>query len=211
MVFLFPDIVKELLKLIIIKQVGINNGYCPSIIDRILSKKLKNKAISTVYPAIKEKPNPFKTITYSGNPSRKIKKFLNQKNINVAFKTNNSLEKYLKNSKNKTNKNNKSGVYQLTCGSCPKTYIGQTGRSLQTRITEHKRSFINNKNNSTYSNHLLENQHTFDENFKILHVENKGKKLNLLESLEIKRLKNSNLLLNDQLELNNSPLLNLFT
>ena len=88
-------------------------------------------------------------------------------------------------SKNSKSKNNKSGVYQLTCGSCPKTCIGQTGRSLQTRITEHKRSFINNKNNSTNSNHLLENQHTFDENFKILHVENIDKKLNLLESLEI--------------------------
>ena len=77
------------------------------------------------------------------------------------------------------------------------------------RLTEHKRSFLNNKNNSTYSNHLIENQHTFDENFKVLHVENKGKKLNFLESLEINRLKNTDILLNDQLELNHSPLLNL--
>ena len=43
-----------------------------------------------------------------------------------------------------------------------------------------------------------------------LHTENKGFKLNVLESMEINKLKNTDLLLNDQLDLNRFPLLNLF-
>lgn len=50
----------------------------------------------------------------------------------------------------------------------------------------------------------------FNEEFKILHTEKKGLKLNLLESLEINKLKTSEFLLNDQIETNSSPLLNLF-
>ena len=52
--------------------------------------------------------------------------------------------------------------------------------------------------------------HIFDDNFEILHVSNKGLKLNALESLEINKRKFDNILLNDQLDLNTSPLLNLF-
>ena len=197
----------------IIKQIAINNGYSPLIIEKMLTKKLQTKAISEIYPNVKNKNKEqtlFKCITYFGNPSAKIKKFLSGKNIKIAFKTNNSLGKWLKNSKSKTDKNNKSGIYQLNCGTCPKTYIGQTGRSFKTRIKEHKNSFLNQKNNSNYANHILNENHTFNDNFKILHLENKGKKLNFLESLEINRLKNTGTLLNDQTDLNASPLLNLF-
>ena len=194
----------------IIKQIAINNGYNPDLIDQILRKKSYKKAINLVFPHNINSSNSFKLITFIGHPSKMIGKFLNKFNINVAYKTNNTLGKFIKNSKSKTDKNKKSGVYQLTCKDCPKTYVGQTGRNFQKRIHEHYQSFIKDKNDSNYANHLIEYQHNFDPNFKILHSENKGIKLNLLESLEINKLKNSNLLLNDQLDLNNSPLLNLF-
>ena len=56
----------------------------------------------------------------------------------------------------------------------------------------------------------MQSNHEFDLNFEILHTEGKGLKLNLLESLEINKLKNTDVLLNDQIDLNNSPLLNMF-
>ena len=126
----------------IIKQIAVNNGYPPTTIDNILNAKLWKKAISEV-----DKSN---TLTYIGKPSTKIKTFLNKQNINIAFKTN----KKIKNNKTKINKNNTSGFYQLSCGCCEKIYIGQTGRSFKTRISEHKRSFLKQKTDSTYSNHL---------------------------------------------------------
>jgi GIY-YIG catalytic domain len=128
---------------------------------------------------------------------------LTKHNFNICFKTDNNLCKFIK--------NNKSGVYKLSCGSCHKKYVGQTGRSFKKRISEHKRSFLNQKTDSTYSNHIIEENHDFDENFEILHINSKGTKLNFLEALEINRLKNSENLLNDQTDINNSPLLNLFT
>ena len=45
---------------------------------------------------------------------------------------------------------------------------------------------------------------------KILHVGNKGARLNALESLEINKRKFCNVLLNDQVDIKSSPLLNLF-
>lgn len=56
---------------------------------------------------------------------------------------------------------------------------------------------------------MLEFEHNFNDNFKILHVSNKGSKLDLLETLEINKQKHLDVLLNDQVDLNNSPLLNL--
>ena len=47
--------------------------------------------------------------------------------------------------------------------------------------------------------------------FQILHIQNTGQKLNLLEALANNKLKKSQFLLNGQLDLNNSPLLDLFT
>ncbi len=43
---------------------------------------------------------------------------------------------------------------------------------------------------STFASRLLDNIHTFDHNksFKILHLKNKGSKLNILENFEILKL-----------------------
>ena len=168
------------------------------------------KAINMIYPSPKEDKNNYKVITYLGQSSEKKGKFLNNLDINVAYKTNNNLGKFIKNNKTKTVKNKKSGVYKLTCGDCPKIYIGQTGRNFSKRLKEHLSSFNKGKTDSSYANHLLECNHTFNNNFKILHNEQKGLKLNLLESLEINKFKHSDNLLNEQVDINDSPLLNLF-
>ena len=84
-------------------------------------------------------------------------------------------------------------------------YIGQTGRCFRKRLKEHYFSFINKKLDSNYGIHLQESKHNFNQDFQILHIQNKGQKLNLLEALEINKLQNSQFLLNHQLDLNNSP------
>lgn len=155
------------------------------------------------------KNQKFYTITYIGKTCNKISRFLSKKGFKIAYKTRDNLGKIIKNNKSKTAKEKKSGVYLLNCGSCPKFYIGQTGRSFENRIKEHKRSYLKNYNNSHYATHLLNDSHKFDDNFKILHYENKLEKLNFLENMEIFKNKNTNLLLNEQVGVVNSPLLNL--
>lgn len=105
-------------------------------------------------------------------------------------------------------------MYSVQCEECNSVYVGQTGRSFETRFKEHVRAYRNkNPNVSNFAKHLIECGHKISQDLKpkILHVCKKGKKLHFLESLEINKLaKNDEFqILNDQLDLNNSPLLNL--
>lgn len=192
----------------IIKQIAINNGYSPQLIDNLVSKKLEQKAILSVYPFVKDKEKKeYKSIEYIGPLSDKISKKLKNKGINITYKTNNNLSKYINNKKEKIDKINQSGVYKLNCGSCNSIYIGQTGRSFKTRWTEHKKNY---NNNSSFTNHTKEENHHYnEENFEILHIQQKSFKLNILESIEIQKHINNPCfnVLNDKEELYTSPII----
>ena len=144
------------------------------------------------------------------NEQAKLTSFLRKQDINAVCRTNNNIGRFIKNNKEKTSNINKSGVYKLNCGTCTKEYIGQTGRSFKKRISGHLFAYTKQKTDSAYANHLIEHNHKFNEQFEILHVNNKSKRLDFLESLEINKRKYSDNLLNDKVDLNNSPLLNLF-
>ena len=74
-------------------------------------------------------------------------------------------------------------VYQYEC-KCKKVYIGETGRSLKTRESEHKRVIRNGDgNHSGISKHVLETGHTilWDE-VQILAYETNWRKRKIKES-----------------------------
>lgn len=193
----------------IIKQIAINNGYKPNMVDNIVKNKKYKLALSQVFPSQKE-TNNFKIMSYIPHTSEKLRTLFSKQNIKTAFRTDNNLSKFIKNNKSRISKPNKSGVYKLSCGSCDKIYIGRTFRNFKTRISEHKRSYIQKKLDSQYAGHLLTENHQFKEEFEILKTGVKGLKLNLCETLEINKHKRSGNLLNIQTDLmNNSPLLNL--
>lgn len=60
---------------------------------------------------------------------------------------------------------------------------------------------------SNYKSYLFEDDNKFGNNFHILYLEHN---FNLLKTLVTKKLKNSENLLNDQLHLLSSPLINAF-
>lgn len=196
-----------------IKEIGINNGYDDMLIDKLLNKKFKNIAKKHIFPSEYNKPTKWRKVGYVGQISYKLGKLVEKKkSCKPAFYVDNNLGKLLINSKDKIPKMSKCGVYQLSCKICNATYIGQTGRNFKTRLSEHDRSWRLGHEDSSFANHLK--THNVSEfhsniNFDVLHIANKSKKLNLLENLEINRLvKNKNVLvLNEQLELSNSPLL----
>ena len=53
----------------------------------------------------------------------------------------------------------KSVVYQIPCGSCTKSYIGETGRGLVTRLKEHKRDLKNHADHSAFVIHAEKSHH----------------------------------------------------
>ena len=86
---------------------------------------------------------------------------------------------------NSTDLKRHTGVYKISCSDCNKFYIGQTGRSFETRFKEH---LPRNNNKSNFSEHLISNNHSYsslEENLKPLHLCNKGRTMTTLEQYEI--------------------------
>ena len=87
-------------------------------------------------------------------------------------------------------------MYQYEC-KCKKVYKGETGRSLKTRESEHKRAIRNgDENHSGISKHVLETGHTilWDE-VQILACETNWRKRKIKEGIVMAET-NCNLLLN---------------
>ena len=74
-------------------------------------------------------------------------------------------------------------VYELGCNSCPKVYIGETGRNVQTRMEEHRKDITKKKDVSLVYQHHKETKHSFDfDNVKILHKSTNFRTRRILES-----------------------------
>lgn len=196
-------------------KIGYNNGYSVKTIQQLISKKQLKFAYYSIYPNIKEVNNKkYVSLTYYGRISENIANILSHHDLTVSFKSQSKLSHLIYNAKDKTEPLKKSGVYKLTCPECNAFYIGQTGRSFEIRYKEHFRAFRLKKTDSTFANHFLDSGHNFPnlDNMKILHTQEKGHTLNLLESLEIyKSINNSeNVLLNDQVDLFQTALFHVF-
>jgi hypothetical protein len=100
------------------------------------------------------------TFTYTGNYIRKITNLCRNTNLKIAFKTTSTITNVLNNKQTK-HIYKQSGIYKLTCQSCYKVYIGQTGRSLKTRYKERIRSTKNNKEDSAFAQHILNTGHQY--------------------------------------------------
>jgi hypothetical protein len=120
---------------------NLNNGI---IISKIKPKKNKNGSHLLTQKIIYRKSQNF-----SKTPTLKI-----------AFKTTSTIGKLL-NEKQETNSYEQSGIYKLTCQSCHKVYIGQTGRNLEMRYKEHIRNIRFNKYGSAFTQHILHKRHQY--------------------------------------------------
>lgn len=197
-----------------IKQIARNNNFPIKVINKIIDQKNRQMMLNEIYPHNPEtERNTYITLPYINLPSERVGNIFKKFKISPAFRNSKSLGNLIFNAKTKTAVLNKSGVYKLTCpdSTCSATYVGQTGRSFKTRY----QAQINPKSiHSNFSQHLIEKDHKISgaHTPEILHLQSKGKLLDLLETLEINRIaKNStHTVLNDQLDLSSSPLLNLF-
>ena len=53
-------------------------------------------------------------------------------------------------------------VYQVPCGDCDSTYIGETGRTLEKRISEHKAAVKKHDEKNGIAVHAWNEQHVVD-------------------------------------------------
>jgi len=91
-----------------------------------------------------------------------ITKLFKNTTLKVAYTTNNNLGKLLDNQKTrKPNRFDKNGVYQLTCPTCQKEFVEQTGRPFHVRFREHYRDYKYVNNKSKFAQHVIEEGHAF--------------------------------------------------
>jgi dsDNA-specific endonuclease/ATPase MutS2 len=88
------------------------------------------------------------------------------------------------------NKYDKSGIYKITCQSCQKVYIGQTGRNLKTRFKEHIRSIRFNKDESAYAQHILNRGHQYGPIEQVMEIVEQARKGGLMNIKEIYHIHN---------------------
>ena len=94
------------------------------------------------------------TIPYIKGTSETIARILQPYNIRVAHKPTTTLRHLLTNVKDRDEPNNRQGaVYKIKCSDCQASYIGETGRNLNMRLTEHKRATRNGDVNNHISEH----------------------------------------------------------
>jgi hypothetical protein len=88
----------------------------------------------------------------------------------------------------------------MKCNDCPLKYIGQTGRTFNTRFKEHIYNIKCNNSNTGYSIHILDARLSYDtiENtMDVIRIGQKGKYLNTLEKYYIYKINKTGLLMND--------------
>jgi hypothetical protein len=88
----------------------------------------------------------------------------------------------------------------MKCRDCPLIYIGQTGRTFNTRYKEHICNTKCNNSNTGCSKHILDTGHSYDtiENtMDIIRIGQNGKYLNTLEKYYIYKISKIGLQMND--------------
>ena len=103
------------------------------------------------------------TIPYIKGTSETIARILQPYNIRVAHKPITTLRQLLTNVKDKDEPKDRQGaVYKIKCCDCQATYIGETGRNLNVRLTEHRRATRNGDLNNDIAEHHLQTNHRID-------------------------------------------------
>ena len=112
------------------------NGYPSSFIHRLSGPSGTRQKTSVQRP-----PRSIVTLPYIKGLSKTVRRILVPLDIKVVFHPLNTLCSLLVHPKDPVSMDQHKGVvYQIPCGGCPKVYVGQTGRTLKHRLTEHCRA-----------------------------------------------------------------------
>ena len=133
-------------------------------------------------------PDAYAVIPYVQNVSEAIRRVLAPLNIRTCFKPHRTLRSLLVHVKDPIPPEGRKGVvYQISCSDCPATYVGQTGRTLEHRIKEHKYALTSgNIDKSAVAEHMAITGHTIKwEEARVIDVESELHQQCILESWHI--------------------------
>lgn len=137
------------------------NGYKRKDINRVISRqknpkpsKESEKFLSTSY------------LPYIKGCTDKLPRVLRKENVKVIFTAQYKIMSLFPKSKEKPKKLERPGIYQIPY-ECGKSYIGQTGRNISTRIAEHTTDTRRRNLKSAVAEHFQREQRDIRSNGKI--------------------------------------------
>ncbi|KYN09517.1 hypothetical protein ALC57_18364 [Trachymyrmex cornetzi] len=134
------------------------------------------------------------TIPYTEGIDGKFREVVRDLDVNLSFYSLNKLNCFIGPQKDRlSNLQQKNVIYKINCKDCDASYVGQTKRTLKTRVKEHKNDIRkSNGNLSVLSEHRLELNHEFDwDDVKVVDSERWLYKRRISEMLHIKLQNNS--------------------
>ena len=112
----------------------------------------------------REPPVGFTCIPYIKGLSEAVRSKLTKYGIQVAFKPNKTLRNILVHPKDPIPKDSQTGaIYKISCNECSSSYVGETGRQLSVRVSEHRKALTSgNLDKSAVALHSAENLHSIN-------------------------------------------------
>ena len=109
-------------------------------------------------------PRATVVIPYVRHVSEAIRRILTPLEIRTCFRPHHTLQQTLVNLKDRIPLQQQVGVvYRVPCGTCPKVYVGQTCRTLDHRLKEHRRALTSgNLAQSAIAEHAAQESHVID-------------------------------------------------
>nr|VZI53623.1 unnamed protein product [Spirometra erinaceieuropaei] len=141
----------------------ISNGYPRGFIERSRQPK---KAIRPT----REQPKVWRALPYIENVSEAVARLLQPLGIGVAHRPEATIRRLVMRPKAPLSRGETANVvYRVQCSSCEANYVGETGKRLQTRMSEHARAVRRMDQLSLVAEHCAASGHTFAfENAEIL-------------------------------------------
>jgi hypothetical protein len=126
----------------IIYQIAKMNEYPLAVINQ-LNEKIMNKKQNITDDTIQTKRyDKWITFEYHSPLIRKVTNIFRNTNLRITFRVNNTINNHLRNKQRSTDRYENSGIYSIKCNTCGKRYVGQTGRNVKARFSEHQRYTI---------------------------------------------------------------------
>ncbi|UYV84650.1 hypothetical protein LAZ67_X002951 [Cordylochernes scorpioides] len=106
-----------------------------------------------------------------------LSRFLKPFGIRTSFTNTPNLHSLLRHPITKTDSStdpltSSGAVYSVSCQQCPATYVGETGRTIAIRMTEHTRNITNRDTRSLIFQHIASSGHSFDTANPTIHYKN---------------------------------------
>ena len=126
-------------------------------------------------------------LPYVKGVSERLERKCRKLGIRTTFKSKGTLREALVRTKEPQPEWKKKGViYQVPCGDCDSVYIGETGRTLEKRISEHKAAVKRHDEKNGIAVHAWDNQHKVDwQEAKVLQTETNYSKRRTMEAVHI--------------------------